>query len=69
MARQLRSMSAWTVNDFLRCRFGINPLLMTWKPCGLAQRVRFSGLAWHEAGIYPAENVARELFAVMIPGL
>jgi hypothetical protein len=49
--------------------FGINPSLMTLKPCGLAQRVRFSGLSWHEAGIYPAEIVARELLAIMITRL
>ncbi|MDO9300429.1 MAG: hypothetical protein Q7T89_03560 [Anaerolineales bacterium] len=31
-------------------------MLSTWKPCGLAQRVRFSGLPRTEAGIYPDET-------------
>ena len=32
----------------------MNSSLNTWKPFGLAQRVRFSGLPRTEAGIYPA---------------
>lgn len=39
-------------------RCGLKSSLSTWKPFGLAQRVRFSGLSRTEGGIYPARTNA-----------